>query len=120
MVFEKLCNRAHLVIAQRGVSRRECGLVKNDNLPQLIAGIEVANQPVAENRRICREWERGRSVIRVGARQLIVKQMGVGIKEDDMCVAVIERIVALLINLTFPTSAGIYVGARAESIDCAG
>ena len=67
VIFQKLGDPAHLVVAEGGVAGGERGLVVDDDLPGLGAAVQVVDQPVAQHGRIRRERER-RRVARAGRR----------------------------------------------------
>ena len=98
VVFEELRDRAHLSIEQRRISGGEGRLVEHDHLPELLAGIQIVDHPLSERRRVGDEGRR-RGVEGRSARQVVVEQVGIGVQEQEVRVAVIERIVALMVDL---------------------
>src|SRR5262249_47440939 len=74
------------------------------------------NHPVAESRRIWRK-DRGRRIEGIGAGQVVIKQVWIGIKKEEVSIAVIERVVALVIDLLFGAMPGIDLCRIAERLN---
>jgi hypothetical protein len=96
VVFKQLGDCAHLAVDYGCIARGERRLMIDNNLPWLLAGIKVIDDPLPQSRWIgheCRRWR----VVGISARQIVVEEMRVGIEEEDMGVAVVEGVVALVI-----------------------
>src|SRR6201998_2432557 len=106
MVLQQFGNRAHLVVDEGCVARSEGWLMVDDDFPRLLAGIEVLHDPLARRSRIGPEGRR-RSIESIAAGQIVVEQVRVGIEEEDVGIAVIEGIVALVIDLDRGAFAGV-------------
>jgi hypothetical protein len=113
MVFQQLGDGAHLVVHNGCVAGRESRLMVDNDLPRLLAGIEVMDYPLAESGRICSERGRGR-VEGISAGQIVVEEMRIGVEEKNVGIAVVERIVALMIDLQLGPFAGIDQGRIAK------
>src|SRR5215471_464996 len=117
MIFEQLSHRAHLVIDNGRIARRKRWLVIHDDLPQLLAGIEIINHPVSQRRRVSSEnWWGG--IKGVGAGKIVIEKMRVGIKKKKMGIAIIERVIALVINLLSGPIPGVDDGGVAKRFNC--
>ena len=82
--------------------------MEDDDLPRLVTRIEIVKEPIPQNRRIGGEGEGRRLLESCWTGQLVIEQMGIGIQEDDMRVAIVERIVALVIDLALRTLSGVH------------
>ncbi len=98
MVLEKLGDRPHLVVPHGRIPGRKRGLVKHHKFPGLPAGVEITNQPIAKHRGIRGKREL-RSRVHRWPIENPIKQMWVGIQENEMRAAVVKRVVALVIYL---------------------
>ena len=90
MVLQKLGDRSHLIVLNCRVARRKRRLMIHDDFPGLVARVQVVNEPVAKARGVCRKRKDGCALVRRIAEQKVVKQVRIGVQEDEVRVAVIE------------------------------
>jgi len=119
MVFEQLGDGAHLVVGDGGIAGGEGRLVVDDDLPELFAGIEVVDDPILERGRISGE-DRRRSVEGIAAGKIVVKEVRIGVEIEEVRVAIVERVVALMVDLGRDPVARVHLGGIAESLNCGG
>src|ERR1700730_6462357 len=89
VVFKQLRDRAHLAVDNRCISRRESGLVENNDLPELLAGIQIVDHPLPERGGISHEGRR-RRVESISTRQIVIEEMGICVEEENVRAAVVE------------------------------
>ena len=88
----------------------------NNDLPKLLTGIEIVDNPVAQSIGIGGK-DRRRCIKGVGAGKVVIEQMRISIQKKKMCVAVIEGIVALVIYLGLGALTGIDGRRVTEGLD---
>ncbi len=98
VVLEELGDGTHLRIAHGGVARGKRRLMKYHNLPGLGAGIEIVDQPVAQD-----AWIRGKCLRGFGIErrvvQLAVEEVRVGVEKHEVGAAGVERKVVHVVDL---------------------
>src|SRR5581483_1069987 len=97
MVFEQLGDRAHLAVHDGRIPGGEGGLVEHHDLPELPAGIQIVDYPLRQRRRIVDE-SRWRGVESISAGKIVVEQVRIGVEEQEVSAAVVERVIALVVD----------------------
>ena len=93
--------------------------MEDHDLPRLATGIEIVDQPIAQNGRIVGE-SLGRLGVERGAVQLTVEEMRIGVQKDEVGVAGIERIVVHVVDLLLGAFSGINRSGSAVGSDRGG
>src|SRR5215510_6336202 len=89
--------------------------MEHDDLPDLVAGVQIVDQPILERRRLRREWKGDRIARRAVGKQ-VVEQMWICVEKDEVGVAIVEGIVAHMVDLPFQRLAAIDLGTGAERL----
>src|SRR5262249_21966889 len=119
VIFQEPCNRPHLIVANRRIATRKGRLVKYNDFPDLVATVEVVNQPVSQYGGIC--WKgKGCRCVRRPAGEYVVEKVWVSIEKHEMRIAIIKRIVAHVVDLPLWAAAGVNFGAGPESFNSSG
>src|SRR3984893_10859213 len=90
--------------------------MKHDDLPGLLAGIQIVDHPLPKRSGITHESRR-RRVEGISAGQVVVEEMRICVEKEKMRVAVVERVVALVIDLQACTLAGVNPGRVSKCAD---
>src|ERR1700751_5015337 len=90
--------------------------MEHNDLPELLAGVQVVDHPLPESRGVTDECRR-RSVESIPAGQVVVEEVRICVEEQKVRIAVVERIVALVIDLQVRSLAGVNLGRVPQRVD---
>src|SRR5262249_6211259 len=100
VILEHLRDLTHLIVTQRRITRGVGRLVIDYDLPGLVRSVEIRDEPVAKDLRIGRKRAWGFGIDRCEVDDGIV-EMRIGIEENEMRIAVVEGVVAHVVDLAF-------------------
>src|ERR1700693_5697310 len=90
--------------------------MEHDDLPALLAGIQIVDHPLPKGSGITHEGRR-RRVEGISARQVVVEEVRICVEKEKMRIAVVERVIALVIDLQAFAFAGVDLGRVSECAD---